>query len=119
MFAALDWAFSPRGDAAIGVALTAAAVPLWMGLSLLEECRGWVVQALSALGPAANRDSRREMQLQAALGASLLFTNGSTSEIERACTTAFRLAESLGDTEYQLRALWGLCLLYTSDAADE
>ena len=79
-----------------------------MGLSLLEECRGWVVQALSALGPAANRDSRREMQLQAALGASLLFTNGSTSEIERACTTAFRLAESLGDTEYQLRALWGL-----------
>jgi len=108
LFAALDWAFSPRGDAAIGVALTAAAVPLWMGLSLLEECRGWVVQALSALGPAANRDSRREMQLQAALGASLLFTNGSTSEIERACTTAFRLAESLGDTEYQLRALWGL-----------
>ncbi|MBV8335710.1 MAG: winged helix-turn-helix domain-containing protein, partial [Alphaproteobacteria bacterium] len=108
LWAALDWAFSPRGDAAIGVALTAAAVPLWMGLSLLEECRGWVEQALSALGPAANRDPRREMQLQAALGASLLFTNGSTPEIEQACTTACRLAESLGDTEYQLRALWGL-----------
>ena len=30
--AALDWAFSPGGDAAIGVALTAAAVPLWMHL---------------------------------------------------------------------------------------
>ena len=31
--AALDWAFSPGGDASIGVALTAAAVPLWMQLS--------------------------------------------------------------------------------------
>jgi predicted ATPase/DNA-binding winged helix-turn-helix (wHTH) protein len=37
--AALDWAFSPGGDGSIGVALTAAAVPLWMQLSLLEECR--------------------------------------------------------------------------------
>jgi predicted ATPase len=106
--AALDWAFSPRGDAAIGVALTAAAVPLWMGLSLLEECRGRVEQALYALGPAANRNPRREMQLHAALGASLLLTIGSTPKIEEACTTAFRLAESLGDTEYQLKALWGL-----------
>jgi predicted ATPase/DNA-binding winged helix-turn-helix (wHTH) protein len=40
--AALDWALSPGGDASIGVALTAAAVPLWMHLSLLEECRGRV-----------------------------------------------------------------------------
>jgi predicted ATPase len=36
---ALDWAFSPRGDASVGVALTAAAVPLWICLSLLDECR--------------------------------------------------------------------------------
>ena len=33
--AALDWAFSPGGNASIGVALTAAAVPLWMHLSLV------------------------------------------------------------------------------------
>jgi predicted ATPase len=32
--AALDWAFSVAGDTAIGVALTAAAVPLWFQLSL-------------------------------------------------------------------------------------
>jgi predicted ATPase len=37
--AALDWAFSPHGDASIGVALTAAAVPLWTRFSLLNECR--------------------------------------------------------------------------------
>jgi predicted ATPase len=38
--AALDWAVSPGGDGSIGVPLTAAAVALWMRLSLLEECRG-------------------------------------------------------------------------------
>src|SRR5262249_45377212 len=32
--AALDWAFSPIGDVAVGVALTVAAVPLWFQLSL-------------------------------------------------------------------------------------
>ena len=36
MRAALDWVFS-HGDASIGAALTAAAVPLWIQLSLLEE----------------------------------------------------------------------------------
>src|SRR5439155_24851203 len=40
--AALDWAFSPGGDAAVGVPLTVSAVPLWFQLSLVEECRGRV-----------------------------------------------------------------------------
>ena len=68
--AALDWSFSPSGDEAIGVALTAAAVPLWMRLSLLEECRGRAKQAVGALGTGGTRDPREEMRLQAALGAS-------------------------------------------------
>src|SRR6266403_2062560 len=65
--AALDWALSPTGAAEVGVALTVAAVPLWVHLSLMEECRGRVEQALS--GPADSRDARRDMQLYAALGA--------------------------------------------------
>src|SRR5438067_1721427 len=47
--AALDWAFSPTGDAAIGVALTIAAVPLWVQLSLVQECRARVERALASL----------------------------------------------------------------------
>jgi predicted ATPase/DNA-binding winged helix-turn-helix (wHTH) protein len=57
--AALDWAFSPSGDASIGIALTAAAVPLWVQLSLLEECRGRVERALAALGSMAAPNPRR------------------------------------------------------------
>src|SRR6202040_2572985 len=73
---ALDWSFSPGGDASIGVALTAAAVPLWMHLSLMEECRGRVERALAAIAAGAGRDARREMQLHAALATSLMYTRG-------------------------------------------
>jgi predicted ATPase/DNA-binding winged helix-turn-helix (wHTH) protein len=106
--AALDWAFSPVGDASIGVALTAAAVPLWMHLSLMEECRGRVERALAAIAAGAGRDARCEMQLHAALATSLMYTRGAVSEIDEVGTKAFEIAESLGNAEYQSRALWGL-----------
>ena len=67
--AALDWAFSPEANAATGIALTVAAVPLWMHLSLLEECRDRVEQALAALTALAEPNPRQEMKLLAALGA--------------------------------------------------
>jgi predicted ATPase len=71
---ALDWAFSPNGDAEIGIALMAAAVPLWMHLSLIDECRDRIEKALAALGNGANPDPRREMKLQVALGTALMNT---------------------------------------------
>jgi predicted ATPase/DNA-binding winged helix-turn-helix (wHTH) protein len=106
--AALDWAFSADGDASIGVSLTAAAVPLWTDLCLLEECRERAEQALSRLGPRASPDARREMQLRAAFAASLTYTRGAVPEVGSAWTRALGLAESLDDVDYQLRALRGL-----------
>jgi predicted ATPase len=50
-------------------ALTAAAVPLWMHSSLLDECRGRVERALAALRAGADWDARCEMKLHAALAA--------------------------------------------------
>jgi predicted ATPase/DNA-binding winged helix-turn-helix (wHTH) protein len=113
--AALDWAFSPGGDASIGVALTAAAVALWMHLSLLEECRGRAERALAALGAEASRDVRHEMKLHSAVAASLLYSRGPASpEISVAYTRALEIAESLVDAEYRLRALWGLWGFHTA-----
>jgi hypothetical protein len=106
--AALDWAFSPDGDATIGVALTAAAVPLWMHWSLMEECRGRVERALAAITAGVGGDARWEMQLHAALAQSLMYTRGAVSEVGKVWTKTFEIAESLGDAEYQLRSLWGL-----------
>jgi predicted ATPase len=106
--AALDWAFSPDGDPSTGVALTAAATPLWLHLSLLEECRSRVGQALTAIERGAGRDARPEMKLNAALGSALIYaTDG---EISAAWTKTIDLAERLDDAEYQLRSLSGLWL---------
>jgi predicted ATPase len=112
--AALDWALSPGGDASIGLALTAAAVPLWMHLSLLDECRGRAEQALADLGAEGRPDPRREMKLHAALAASSwwhaagIYARGSGPELVTPWTKALEIAESLGDPEYQLRSLYGL-----------
>jgi len=102
--ASLDWAFSPNGDPKVGVALTTAAVPLWMRLSLLEECRRRAKQVLGALGAGGIWDPRNEMRLSAALGAS----SSEAPEMGAAFTKALEIAENLGDVSYQLRALQGL-----------
>jgi predicted ATPase/DNA-binding winged helix-turn-helix (wHTH) protein len=115
--AALDWAFSPGGDASIGVALTVAAVPLWMQLSLLDECRGRAEQALTSLDAGTSRDARREMKLHAAVGSSLTYSRRAAApETCAAWTKALEIAESLNDAEYQLRSLWGLWVIQTSSS---
>jgi len=79
----LDWAFSPEGDASLGVALTAAAVPLWMHLSLVGECRVRVEQALAALAASSNSNERLEMRLCAAQGALLIIAGGGRGPRQR------------------------------------
>jgi predicted ATPase/DNA-binding winged helix-turn-helix (wHTH) protein len=112
--AALDWAFSPAGNPSLGVALTVAAVPLWMQLSLLQECRSRVERALSALDAGASRDRRREMKLRVALATSSLYTRGRAHDLGAVWTGALEIAEELGDRDYQLRALRGLHIFYSS-----
>jgi predicted ATPase/DNA-binding winged helix-turn-helix (wHTH) protein len=112
--AALDWAFSPSGVESIGVALTVAAIPLWLQLPMVDECRSRVEQVFASAARETPIDARGEMKLQAALGASLLFTKGAIPAARQAGTAALRLAESLGDTEYQLRALWELWAHHTN-----
>jgi predicted ATPase/DNA-binding winged helix-turn-helix (wHTH) protein len=74
--AALDWAFSPEGDATVAVALTIASEPLWFGLSLIDEWRRRVERALSSMRPGVSQGTRREMQLYATLAAALFSTKG-------------------------------------------
>jgi predicted ATPase/DNA-binding winged helix-turn-helix (wHTH) protein len=109
--AALDWAFS-RGDGSIGVALTAAAVPLWIHVSLLEECRSRARQALDALGTLRTLDPREEMRLYAALGAS----TSQAPEMGAAFARALEIAERVDDRDGQLRALSGLNFYHTGSS---
>jgi predicted ATPase/DNA-binding winged helix-turn-helix (wHTH) protein len=105
--AALDWAFSYDGDSDIGVALTIVAVPLWFQLSLMQECRRHVERAIAASETVATREARRDMELFAALGSALVYTNMGPAA-GAAWRKALELAERLDDVDYKLRALWGL-----------
>jgi predicted ATPase len=105
--AALDWAFSVKGEESNAIQLTVAAVPLWFHLSLIDECRARVEQALERL-PAGQVSEERVMQLHAAHGWSLMYTTGPARETGAAWSNALQLAERLGSTDYRLRALWGL-----------
>jgi predicted ATPase len=113
---ALDWAFSSDGDVALGVELTAAVIPLWIHLSLFDECLTRIERALARMDGAPSRDERREMHLLSALGAALLYANRDVAAAEVAPRTdradawsrSLSIAERLDDTDHQLRALWGL-----------
>ncbi|HET6235154.1 MAG TPA: winged helix-turn-helix domain-containing protein, partial [Acetobacteraceae bacterium] len=111
--AALDWAFSPSGNASIGVALTVAAVPLSMHLSLLDECRSRVEQALAALSAGGFDDPRREMRLLTALSATMIWARTALPRLGKILARILEIAESLGDTEYQLRSLRSLWFFHT------
>jgi hypothetical protein len=102
--AALAWAFDAGGDGAIGARLMAASTLMWIELSLLDEQRAWIEQALPNAG---SRED--EMLLQAAMGNALFHLDGAHSEAIAAFARAFQLAGELGDIVPQARAYSGLC----------
>jgi len=108
--AGLEWAFSADGDLQIGLALTAAAVPLLVYLSLFSECRERTKLALEHLDDRAIGATRLRMQLSAALGWSLTYSQGRARDAGPALAITLELAERLDDKDYRLRALWGLCI---------
>jgi len=102
--AALDWCFGANGDAGIGIALAAAAVPIFLAMSLLIECRRWSERALLAIDPSA-RGGTEEMHIQAALGLTLMFTRGGSEAALAALRRSLAIAEARGDPPNQLQLL--------------
>ena len=105
--AALDWAFAAGGDTKLGVQLTIAAIPLWILLSLVQECRRSAQRALDNTGIG----TPEAMKLFMALGAARRFDKAADTEIESVWTNALAIAEHLDDSDSQLRALCGLWIL--------
>jgi predicted ATPase len=106
--AALQWARSPEGDSRMSIELTASAIPLWVDLSLMAECRRHVQEAIARLPFLPDPDPRHEMRLQAALGMSLNYTTGPVPATAAAWTRTLEIATALPNVEYRLRALRGL-----------
>ncbi|MET3336270.1 MULTISPECIES: ATP-binding protein [Bradyrhizobium] len=102
--AALDWCFGAGGDLGIGIALTAAAAPIFLAMSLLIECRRWSERALLAMDP-SSRGSAEEMHIQAALGLTLMFTRGGSEAARSALSRSLAIAQARGDDINQLQLL--------------
>lgn len=105
---ALDWAFQPGGNEMVGVRLTVAALPLLFRLSLLDECFDWVTKAIAYLDAHPELDEQRRMKLYTALGWPQMRSFAAPEKGIDAWTAALRIAEGLGDIDYQLRAIWAM-----------
>jgi len=114
--AALDWSLSDGGDMQIGTALAAAAAPLLLEISLLSECRAWMEKAIAGLSDDM-RGTRREMELQASLGQSLMFTGGNGDAARSAFSRSLEIAQALEDLPFLFRLLggFGTWLAWTGD----
>ncbi len=106
--AALDWAFSPGGDKAVGIALTAAYAPVWLHLSLIAECRSRIERARDNLTTDTDLTRSLKAQLLIILGIVLVYTAGASERTELALVEAQEIAEDLADPEAQLQALYAI-----------
>jgi predicted ATPase len=104
--AATAWA-EGIGDRRLFAELVAAAVPLWLHLSLAEHCRAQAELALAHL-PITAELRHLAMKLHAAIGGAHLSIDGAGAKVRAAWGATLEIAQALGDKEYELRALWGL-----------
>jgi hypothetical protein len=107
--AALDWCFSPQGDAAVGVDLTVVSTPLWFQLSLVGEFLKAIDWAIDRLDSHTPHGRYRLMQLYAARSGAVRQTQGPRAEAAQNAVIALDLAEALGAEDYQFRVLWAFC----------
>jgi predicted ATPase len=102
--AALEWCFSPGSNSKVGVPLAAAAVQVFLAMSLLPECHRWSQRAILALDE-TTAGGLNEMHLQAALGFSSSQMYGESSAISEALDRSLAIAEEHGDKAHQAEIL--------------
>ncbi|WP_428659045.1 ATP-binding protein [Reyranella sp.] len=113
---ALAWAFGATGDSMLGVRLTAAAIPLWEALCHVDESGARVGEALRVADTLASCDARLKTKLACRHAWTLTWSEQRLPATEAPWIDCLRLARDSGDTEYQLRALWGLAIYETFTA---
>jgi len=113
--AAFAWALSASGDAGLAVRLAVVAAPYLFDLSLVDECRKFASDALFVLDSGKHNPGEvleERLQLGAALGASLVYTEGPREGALAAWQKVLALAVRTGNREFELRALWGLWIIH-------
>jgi predicted ATPase/DNA-binding winged helix-turn-helix (wHTH) protein len=108
--AALRWCFSSDGDGESGVTLAAAAAPLFLWLSLVDEYRGHVERVMKDSALMATADRLAQMNLHLALGHILLHMQTTDSQLTSTFGRALEIAEQVGLAAPRAEALAGAWL---------
>ena len=103
--AALEWGFSPGGNALLAVQLTVTSVSVWFKLLLVPEVRGYLERAVRVAEHLPGLDPVLEMQLHIALGHSIFHTSGPGSKVSESFDRALALAERHADVDVQIRII--------------
>jgi hypothetical protein len=103
-----DWAFAGDGDPLIGIKVTAESAPLMFALLLMEEYTDRAEQALKFVDRLGLEGSDSEMKLRLALGVAVFNARGAAPMVASAPARALAIAEKIGATSFELRALWQL-----------
>ncbi len=110
--AALEWCFANADYVELGIALAAAATPVFLTMSLLIECHRWSERAIFVLD-GASRGGQEEMQLQACMSLALMFTRGPCEAAGAALHRSLAIAEARGDLLNEVRLLGPMHLYHT------
>jgi len=105
--AALDWAFSPEGDADVGARLTAAFAPIWQTLSLMGECRDRVERMLATRIADIHPSQAIELRMWVAYSEALTMTSAPVERTRGAIRTAMDLAAGIDDADLQAGLHYG------------
>ncbi len=108
--AALEWCFGVNGNLEIGIGLAAAAVPIFLVMSLLPECHRWSERAMLALDD-TTRGGSEEMHLQAGIGISSMQMQGEGDAARLALNRSLAIAEERDDALHQA-ALLGMLHMF-------
>jgi hypothetical protein len=99
---AIDWAFSPSGDATLGVALTVASVPFGYQLALIEEFRDRVKHALAHVSNVPVPQAVITSRLTSALTMMSRYTQKEENAEEPSHLSAVETSETVGIAKYHV-----------------
>ncbi len=104
--AALLWSLHEDGDKKLGVSLTIASAPLWLGVSQFAEYNSWLEDALAALETLGEAGGYEEVQLQTGLCVLRFNADRPGERFVRAATQVLRIGEKTGDPLARATGVW-------------
>ncbi len=108
--AALDWAFSDRGEEDIGLSLSVAAAPIWEFTLNEVEGKSILERGLERVTRGGDPESHRRISLFATLVSRLLYMRTGGNEISAAWKNSFDVAKGLDDQSFRIWSVWGAWL---------